>query len=258
MYGFSKLPASHAFYLLAVGLAGILAFIVYELRLEQPVVDMRLFRYNTVFAFSNLAALIHYAATFAVAFLLSLYLQNVRGLSPQEAGLLLVIQPLVQAILSPLAGRLSDRIEPRTVASIGMSLTLVGLILLIAVHARISMYYIAGTLVCLGLGQALFSSPNTNAIISSVNRRIFGVASALVGTMRQLGMMFSMGVVMMLLALHLGQAQIGPDNLNQFVGSMRTVFTVFAVMCLGGIFASLARGNMVRENAGSATGRGGA
>jgi EmrB/QacA subfamily drug resistance transporter len=258
MYGFSKLPASYAFYLLAIGLAGFVAFIVYELRLEHPVVDMRLFRYNTVFAFSNLAALIHYAATFAVTFLLSLYLQNVRGLSPQAAGALLVIQPFVQAVLSPLAGRLSDRIEPRTVASIGMSLTLVGLILLIAVDPRISMYYIAGCLVCLGLGLALFSSPNTNAIMSSVNRRIYGVASALVGTMRQLGMMFSMGVVMMMLALQLGQSQIGSDNVNEFVGSMRTAFVVFAVLCLGGIFASLARGKMNRESAGSAVSQRGA
>jgi EmrB/QacA subfamily drug resistance transporter len=246
MYGFSKLPETYAFYLLAAGLAGIVVFIFYELKLEDPIIDIRLFRYNTVFAFSNLAALINYAATFAVTFLLSLYLQQVRGFSPQEAGMLLVIQPLVQAVLSPLAGRLSDRIEPRTVASIGMSMTLVGLVLLVFVSRQISIYYIAGCLVFLGLGFALFVSPNTNAIMSSVNRRIYGVAGAMVGTMRQLGMMFSMGIVMMILALHLGQAEIGLENADEFVGSMRTAFTVFAGLCLGGIFASLARGRVNR------------
>jgi hypothetical protein len=97
---------------------------------------------------------------------------------------------------------------------------------------------------------ALFVSPNTNAIMSSVSRRIYGVAGAMVGTMRQLGMMFSMGIVMMILALHLGQAEIGPENAEDFVGSMRTTFTVFAVLCLGGIFASLARGRVNRGEPG--------
>jgi EmrB/QacA subfamily drug resistance transporter len=246
MYGFSRLPETGAFSLLAVGLIGMLVFVVYELRLEDPVVDIRLFRYNTVFAFSNLAALINYAATFAVGFLLSLYLQKVRGYSPQEAGLILVSQPIVQAVLSPLAGRLSDRIEPRTVASAGMSLTFIGLILLIFVNREISIGYLIGCLMILGLGFALFSSPNTNAIMSSVNRGIYGVASAMVGTMRQLGMMFSMGIVMMLLALYLGQTELAADNADEFVGSMKMAFSVFAVMCLGGVFASLARGKMDR------------
>jgi EmrB/QacA subfamily drug resistance transporter len=251
MYGFSKLPEMSGFYLVVVGLAGIVAFVFYELRQEDPVIDIRLFRCNTVFAFSNLAALINYAATFAVTFLLSLYLQQVRGFSPQEAGMLLVIQPLVQAVLSPLAGRLSDRIEPRTVASIGMSLTLVGLVLLVFVDRLISIYYIAGCLMFLGFGFALFSSPNTNAIMSSVSRRIYGVAGAIVGTMRQLGMMFSMGIVMMLLALHLGQAEVRPENADDFVGSMRMAFAVFAILCLGGIFASLARGRVNRAEEGA-------
>ena len=160
--------------------------------------------------------------------------------------MLLVIQPLVQAVLSPLAGRLSDRVEPRTVASIGMSLTLVGLVLLVFVSPVISIYYVAGCLVFLGFGFALFSSPNTNAVMSSVDRGMYGVAAATVGTMRQLGMMFSMGIVMMILALHLGQAEIGPENIDDFAGSMRTAFVVFAVLCLGGIFASLARGRVNR------------
>jgi MFS family permease len=248
MYGFSKLPHAYALLLLAAGLAGIAVFVLYELKLGDPVVDIRLFRYNMVFAFSSLAALINYAATFAVSFLLSLYLQKIRGISPQDTGLILVSQPVVQALFSPLAGRLSDRIEPRTVASIGMSLTLTGLVLLTFIDTETSLYYIIGCLVFLGFGFALFSSPNTNAIMSSVERRIYGVASALVGTMRQLGMMFSMGIVMMILALHLGHAEIELEHASEFVASMKLAFTVFAVMCFGGIFASLARGKMNRVN----------
>jgi EmrB/QacA subfamily drug resistance transporter len=246
MYGFSKLPAGTAFYLLGAGLLGMAVFVIYESRIEHPVVDIKLFRYNTVFAMSNLAALINYAATFAVSFLLSIYLQKVRGLSPQATGLVMVSQPLVQAILSPAAGRLSDRTEPRTVASIGMALTLAGLVLLVLVGPRTPLYYVVGCLVFLGVGFALFSSPNTNAVMSSVDRRVYGVASAVLGTMRQLGMMFSMGFVMMILSLDLGRSEVGPSNAGEFVGSMKTAFTIFAAMSLGGIFASLARGSVKR------------
>lgn len=247
MYGFSLMPSVIAGVLVGIGLVGFTLFVIYERRIESPVIDINLFRYNTVFAFSNLAALINYAATFGVTFLLSLYLQKVLGYPPQEAGTILIVQPVVQAILSPIAGRLSDRIEPRTVASVGMGITFIGLILLTFLNAGTSLLYIISCLMLFGFGFALFSSPNTNAIMSSVERRFYGVSSATVGTMRQVGMMFSMGIVMMILALLLGQAEVSTENQPQFIESMRIAFTVFAVMCFGGIFASLARGKMNRK-----------
>jgi len=242
MYGFSQLPSARGFGLVGVGVALLAGFALHELRTPEPVIDVRLFRQNTVFALSSLAALINYAATFAVAFLLSLYLQKVRHLSPQEAGLVLVSQPIVQAVLSPLAGRLSDRVESRIVATVGMGVVLVGLILLNFVGLDTSLPYVLGCLGLLGVGFALFSSPNTNAIMGSVERPIYGVASAVVSTMRQVGMTVSMGIVMMVFAAHLGQAEISSRNLGAFVATMRTVFTVCAVLCFAGIFASLARG----------------
>lgn len=247
MYGFTNLPALFAVILIIIGLAGMALFVIFESRIQNPVIDINLFRHNTVFAFSNLAALINYAATFAVGFLLSLYLQRLKGLSPQEAGLILVSQPIIQAIFSPMAGRLSDKTEPRTVASLGMTLTFIGLTLLFFLDADSSIKYIIACLVVLGFGFALFSSPNTNAIMSSVERRFFGVAGAMVSTMRQVGMMFSMGIVMMILALLLGDSAITPENQSQFVSSIRIAFAVFAVMCFGGIFASLARGKLNRN-----------
>ncbi len=247
MYGFSKLPSVYAGALVAVGLAGVVVFVIYEMRVKYPLIDINLFRYNTVFAFSNLAALINYAATFAVSFLLSLYLQKIRGFSPQDTGFILISQPIVQAIFSPVAGRLSDRIEPRTVASAGMAMTLIGLILLVFLNIETSLIYVISCLVFLGFGFALFSSPNTNAIMSSVGRRFYGVSAAVVGTMRQVGMMVSMGIVMMILALLLGQAEIGLENKAAFIRCIKIAFSVFAVMCFGGIFASLARGKMNRK-----------
>ncbi|MBN1212855.1 MAG: MFS transporter [candidate division Zixibacteria bacterium] len=248
MYGFSTLPSATAGLLIMIGLAGLVFFVTFESRIKNPVVNIDLFRYNTVFAFSNLAALINYAATFAVSFLLSLYLQKLKGLSPQEAGLVLIAQPVVQAIFSPIAGRLSDKIEPRTVASLGMGMTFIGLVLLVFVDGATDMSYVIAVLIILGFGFALFSSPNTNAIMSSVERRYYGVSGALVSAMRQIGMMVSMGVVMLILALLLGRAEIEPQYFEPFVKSMKITFIVFAVLCFGGIFASLARGKMNRDN----------
>ena len=100
------------------------------MRQEFPVLKVEFFRTNTVFAFSNLAALINYSATAAVGFLLSLYLQYINGFTPEHAGLILITQPVIMVICSPIAGNLSDRIEPRIVSSIGMAFTTAGLVML--------------------------------------------------------------------------------------------------------------------------------
>jgi len=205
---------------------------------------MNLFRNNRAFTFSNLAALINYSATFAVAFLISLYLQYVKGFEPQSAGFILVAMPAVQAIFSPLAGRLSDRIEPRVIASVGMALTTVGLVLFIFLDGKTPLEFIIGTLMLMGFGFALFSSPNTNAVMSSAPRNAYGVASATLATMRQVGMVFSMGVAMLMFALYIGRVQITPEHYLLFLESMKISFTIFAILCFGGIFASLARGKI--------------
>jgi MFS family permease len=210
----------------------------------NPLLDLSKFRHNTVFIFSNVAAFINYCATFAVTFLLSLYLQYIKGLSPQTAGLILVTQPLTMTIFSPLAGRLSDKIEPRIVASIGMALTVFGLIPFIFLSNQTSIIYIITTLVVIGTGFALFSSPNTNAIMSSVDRRFYGIASASVGTMRLTGQSISMGIAMLLFAVYIGKVNITPDTYTLFLSSARMAFLIFTLLCIAGVFASLARGKL--------------
>ncbi|MBW2205842.1 MAG: MFS transporter [Deltaproteobacteria bacterium] len=244
MLGITMLPALNSLWLITLGLLGIAAFIKWELRVQSPVFDLDLFRKNRVFAFSSLAALINYSATFAITFLLSLYLQHIKGLSPQGAGLILVSQPIVQAVVSPFAGRLSDRIEPRIVASIGMTLTTLGLFLFTFIEDGTGLGFIVGCLMLLGLGFALFSSPNTNAIMGSVEKRFYGLASGSVGTMRQLGMMVSMGIATLIFAVFIGRVPISVETYPAFMKSMQTAFTVFSLLCFGGIFASLVRGKL--------------
>ena len=244
MYGVTLLPEMSGVWLILIGALGLVAFVRWELKVKSPVLNIGLFRNNTVFALSNLAALINYSATFAVSFLLSLYLQYTKGLSPQSAGLVLVSAPAIQAIFSPLAGRLSDKIEPRVVASIGMGLTVIGIFPFIFLNEETSLGLIVASLIVLGFGFALFSSPNTNAVMSSVEKRFFGIASATLATMRQVGMMLSMGMVMLLFATYIGRVQITPEYHPPFLRSVNTAFIISTVLCFGGIFASLGRGKV--------------
>jgi len=109
-----------------------------------------------------------------------------------------------------------------------------------------SLAFIVVSLVILGFGFALFSSPNTNAVMSSVENRYYGVASATLATMRQVGMTLSMGIAMLLFAVYIGRVQITPEYYDAFLKSVRVAFIVFGCLCLGGIFASLARGRVRR------------
>jgi len=242
MYGFTLLPNKAGIGLVLIGVLGILIFIGWESKVESPVLELDLFRKNRLFAFSNLAALVHYSGTFAVTFLLSLYLQYIKGLAPQSAGLVLVCQPIVQAIFSPFAGRLSDRIQPRIVASTGMFFTAVGIFLLVFLKETTTLPYIIVTLIVLGFGFALFSSPNANSVMGSVEKKFFGIASAILSTMRQSGHMLNMAIVTVIFSIYIGRVQITPQYYTLFLKSSKVVFTISVVLCLAGIFASLSRG----------------
>ena len=244
MYGFSSIATSvWAKYLLVLGLAVLAVFVRYELKVRQPVLNLALFSKNVTFAFANLAALINYSATFAVGFLLSIYLQVVQGYNSQAAGLILLSQPVIMALLSPFAGSLSDRVEPRIVASLGMALTTVGLFVFCFLTASTPIWLLIVNLMLLGTGFALFSSPNSNSIMGSVEKRFYGVASSTMGTMRLTGQALSMAIVTLLLALYVGSVQLNQASADLLVQGTRTAFVVFTVICFGGIFASLARGN---------------
>jgi len=244
IFGISLLPSLRSIWIIIVGVIAFFAFVKWELRVAHPVFKVSLFKTNRVFAMSNLAALISYSATFALTFLLSLYLQYIKALSPQVTGLVLIAQPVMMALLSPTAGKLSDRIEPRIVATSGMVLTTIGLFPLIFLDQTTSLGYIIGCLVLLGIGFALFSSPNTNAIMSSVEKRFFGIASGAVGTMRSLGMMVSMGISTVIFSIFIGRTQISVEQYPQLIKSISVAFIIFTLFCLGGIFASMARGKL--------------
>jgi EmrB/QacA subfamily drug resistance transporter len=243
MLGLSRPPSAAGGGLLTLGLAALAAFVVWQLRTTAPVFDVRLFARSRVFSFSCLAALVHYAATFAVTFLMSIYLQQVKGLDAKTAGSVMMCQPVMMALFSPLAGRLSDRIEPRYIASLGMALTAMGLLLLTWLDDASHLMMIIGCLLQLGLGFALFSSPNMNAIMGAVQRRYYGVAAGAVGTMRLLGQMLSMGIATLIIASRMGRVPTAAAP-ALFVESAHIAFSIFSGLCVVGIFLSLSRGRL--------------
>ncbi len=244
VYGASILPDIKAAYLIIAGMLCLGIFIWQELRIQFPVFEVRLFSENKLFTFSSLAALINYSATFAVAFLLSLYLQYIKGMPPQIAGTVLVAQPIVMAVFSPLAGRLSDRIEPRKIASTGMTVTALGLFLFLFINNDTNIFYIIGILVMLGFGFAMFSSPNMSAIMGSVEKRFFGIASGSVATMRLLGQMTSMAIAMVTFSIFIGREEITPANYDLFLHGVKVCFTISAGLCVVGVFFSFFRGKL--------------
>lgn len=247
MYGFSKLPEPHAFVFTGSGILGLAVFTRVELRQSWPVLNIGLFRDNRVFAFSNLAALINYAATFAVSFILSLYLQYSQGLTPLQAGSILITQPFIMMLVAGFSGRLSDIYDSRILSSLGMGIIVIGLVMLSFLDGATGKAYIITSLVILGAGFGLFSAPNTNAVMGSVAKKYLGVASATVGTMRLTGQMMSMGIATMILNIFIGKASIGPENNHLFLSSVKVIFLLFALLCFLGVFASLARGKKEQE-----------
>jgi len=233
----------------ALLLAGSLFLIVFwnlESRSAFPVLNTRLFTQNKLFSFSNLASLINYSATFAIVFLLSLYLQKILKLSPKEAGTILVAQPVMMTLFSPLAGRLSDRIQPRYLTTLGMTMCSIGLLSFVFLTAQTPVWLIVTELLWLGLGFALFSSPNMNTIMSAVNRTQYGIASGTAATGRVLGQIVSMTIVALFLAGILGSEAIDVTHVDDFMKVVKYGFITFTVISLAGIYFSYHRGEMQR------------
>lgn len=242
IYGFTNLSNLSGILWLASGIIAFVIFILYERKIENPLIYLKLFVTNRVFAFSSLASLINYAATFAIIFMLSLYLQYIRGLDPKTAGLMLIPQAVVQTIVSILVGQISEKkIHPSNIATFGMIVVVFGLFGLIFISPDTSFYFIIFLFILLGIGFGCFSAPNTNVIMSSVDKKYYGFASGTAGTVRLVGQSLSMGIAGMVISFQMGTNKLVPEYFPDFMYSMRIVFIIFLVLCIIGVFASNAR-----------------
>lgn len=241
IYGFSSLPALKGVIMLIIGIISFVIFVLIEKKVEFPVFNVKLLSGNKVFSLSLLAALINYAATFAITFMLSLYLQYVRGMDASAAGLILIVQAAVQSLFSIIAGNISSRIQPSILATSGMIIIVIGLAGIIFLKTDTPVWFLISVMVLFGTGFGIFSSPNTNIIMNSVEKRYYGQASAITGTVRQAGQSISMGIAGMAVSFHIGNNLITPDLYPDFMQSMRLTFSIFLALCLIGVYASSVR-----------------
>jgi len=244
--GVTYLPSTLSFIFLAISVFGFVFFFLFERVHKHPIFDVTLFFTNRVFTFSCLASLIIYTATFANVVQVSLYLQYLKGLSATSAGVIMMCQPLTMALFSPLAGRLSDKFEPKYLATAGMAISACGLILLSNLQTESGLDYLIFALVTTGFGFSLFSSPNVNAIMRSVEKRYYGTATSVMATMRLVGQMSSMVLVTLIFAIIIGSVEITPENYEALEKAIRLTFTIAAMLCLPGLYFSIARGNMAK------------
>ncbi|MBN7771933.1 MFS transporter [Clostridium aminobutyricum] len=242
LYGLSAFSTSNlAKILLPVGLVLLVLFGRHELKVDNPIVELRLFANNLSYSFSNIAALLNYGATFAIGYLLSIYLQVVMGYTSQIAGIILIAQPVVMALLSPLAGRLSDKVSPFKLASFGMALCAVSLFALSFISEAYPLWTIVAALVVAGVGFAFFSSPNTNAIMACVEKTEYGVASSLLATMRNIGHTSSMAVVTVVVGIYMGNKALAEAEPQLLISTMHASFLIFTGICAVGTIFSLKR-----------------
>lgn len=247
VYGSSRIPAVSGWLLMAGGSLALVIFWALENKSSMPVIETKLFTHNRLFAFSNLAALINYSATFAIIFLLSLYLQKIKGLSPRDAGAILVAQPIMMAVFSPVAGRLSDRIQPRYLTTLGMTMCTLGLAAFAFLSDTTSVVLIIILLIWVGLGFAFFSSPNMNTIMSSVNKTQLGLASGTASTMRVVGQITSMTIATLFFAGMFGSQTVEAVSNLLFLKALKWGFISFSMISTVGIYFSFNRGKIKRE-----------
>ena len=234
--------AGWARYVLIAGIALSVLFVIAEKRAEDPVIRIEMFTEDRPFLCSNLAAFLNYGATFTVGYLLSIYLQMIMGFSSQAAGLLLIVQPAMQAIFSPYMGRLSDRIAPYKLASAGMAVCTVGLVLLSRLQEDSPLAYVIVIMMMMGFGFAMFSSPNVNAIMSRVDPKDFGVANSIVATMRNMGQSTSMAVVTIVMGVLVGNEALAEVPASQLMHAIHVIFAIFIAICAAGVVLSMSRG----------------
>lgn len=247
-YGSARIPALQGWVVMSTGIVLLVVFWMLETNSPMPVLETKLFTGNRLFAFSNLAALINYSATFSIIFLLSLYLQKVKGLAPRDAGLILVAQPIVMAVFSPFTGRLSDRIQPRYLATIGMTMCTLGLAAFSFLSESTSISFIVFLLFWVGLGFALFSSPNMNTIMSSVQKTQLGLASGSASTMRVVGQIVSMTIATIFFAVLFQKQAVEEVSNLLFLKALKLGFISSSIIAVSGIYFSFSRGRMERNH----------
>lgn len=238
MYGFTVLNEMTGLLLAVVGVVVLIIFAKYELKIQNPIYDIKLF-YNLKYASSNIASFISYFATFVVTYILNYHFQYLNGLKPETTGIILIVSPLLMAIVAPFSGKLSDKIEPKIIASAGMAMVTIAMFILTFLNESTPLYMIIIAMILQGVGFGLFSSPNSNIILGSVEKKDIPTASASLSTVRTIGQSFSLGLLTLIFSFVMGNVQIVPSNYHLLVQSSHITMIFSTILCVIAVILSL-------------------
>ena len=240
--GMLNIPQWWSILSIIIGTLLMVVFYRHQKRERYPVLNVEVFA-SRMYKRSVIAAFLNYASSYAISFFAVLYLQDVNGWSPSKAGMLLLIQPIIQAVFTPLMGRLSDKISGHVLPTVGMAVLCVGLMIILVFPTQVSMLMIVSALIMLGAGYAMFSAPNTNVVMSSVGTKLYSEAAATLSMMRQTGMLLSMGIASACIALTLGNTAHISENIPAFMNAMRAAILIFVGLSIVGTLLSWFRGS---------------
>ena len=238
IYGFTTLITTTGKILTVAGIILLIIFTYYELRQKSPVFNMNLFK-NKKFTSSNIAALCSYIAIMVVTTILNYHFQYVRGWNAQISGMMLIITPIIMAVMAPNTGKLSDRIHPQKLAALGIGIAAVALAILTFLTGDTPLYVVVIAMILQGVGMGLFSSPNMNAIMSSVPPKDAPTASASQATMRTIGQTMSLGLLTLIFAWVMGSLELSPKYASMIIQASQTICLICTVACVVAVFASL-------------------
>ena len=238
IYGFTTLITTNGKILTVIGIILLIIFGAYELKQKSPVFNMKLFK-NKKFTSSNIAALCSYLAIMVVTTILNYHFQYVRGWDAQMSGLILIITPIIMAIMAPNSGKLSDKVHPQKLAAAGMAIAAIALAILTFLTNSTPIYIVVLAMILQGIGMGLFSSPNMNAIMSSVPPKDAPTASASQATMRTIGQTMSLGLLTLIFAWIMGNLELSPQYSEMIIQSSQIICGICTVACILAIFASL-------------------
>lgn len=242
VYGLSKLPSVFGMMLVLFSFACLFAFVVHQSRDRQPLIRVQMFKESRVFSLSLSTSFLMYGSNFAIIFLLSLYLQYIKGFSPSQAGQILLLQALCMAIVAPMAGKLSDRFQPRIVATTGCIIVAIGFAFLNQINTDTSATYISVSLALVGLGFGLFSTPNNNAIMGAVKEQEVGVASASMNLSRTIGNLVGMSIVNLMMHYYIGDATFTADTNPELMSTISLALMMSLSFVVVASFISALRG----------------
>ena len=214
------------------------AFVIWELRRSEPMLDPRLFKLRG-FTSGSLSIFVQFFAAFGLIFVLLQFLQLVLGYSPLEAGAALAPMALVMIVVAPRVPRLVERVGVRPVGPTGLALMALGLFVLSTMDAGSSYWHLLAGGLVLGLGMALATTPATTAIVESLPDEKQGVASAVNDASREVGGALGIAVLGSVLADHVGELGPGMDPASFVDGFSAALVVGAAVLIAGALIVAL-------------------